>query len=416
MVFDTTSVNTGVNKGIIRKLEDNFGRQLLQLACRHHIHELVVGAPCSSVFGPTTSPSESIFKVLVKKWNELNKGDYTMIEILSCQRELSRLIDETVVFLQDWMANSTKNSLRHDYLELATITLLYLGGTVPENWGAVAIRPPGAFHHARWMSKTLYTIKIALFRHQLSDTFPEEQLQSITSLASYLSIFYTKTWLTSTSAADAPLNDLRLIKKLAQVKQSVDNNRDRWPDNFFSFVNAAQEKLNSHLWYLSERLVPMALFSSNADVGELSSMRRSMLKFESTANNEMDKSMQQMPASFNMKNKQLKDFVGNDSWRIFSLLEIDPSFLKLPVSNWPTTETYLKAKEIVRNLPVVNDAAERALGLATDFNTKTTPKSEKQLQALYKVVKGCRVKLQQLATSTEVVTKKLLESVQYSWS
>ena len=63
-------------------------------------------------------------------------------------------------------------------------------------------------------------------------------------------------------------------------------------------------------------------------------------------------------------------------------------------------------------LPVVNDAAERTLGLATEVNTMMAPKSEEQQQAVYKVVKGVRQKLREAATSAEVVTKKALCSVQ----
>ena len=48
-------------------------------------------------------------------------------------------------------------------------------------------------------------------------------------------------------------------------------------------------------------------------------------------------------------------------------------------------------------------------------NTNTAPKSDSQRQALYKVVKGLREKLSKLATSTEVVTKKSLTSVDYNW-
>ena len=81
-----------------------------------------------------------------------------------------------------------------------------------------------------------------------------------------------------------------------------------------------------------------------------------------------------------------------------------------------TSDSYCHGKEVFAKLPGINDAAERALGLATDINTKTAPKSEIQLQALYKVVKGMREKLQKLATSTtELVTKRALSSVDYNW-
>ncbi|KAG0723994.1 hypothetical protein GWK47_041547 [Chionoecetes opilio] len=70
---------------------------------------------------------------------------------------------------------------------------------------------------------------------------------------------------------------------------------------------------------------------------------------------------------------------------MFELLGIDSSFVKLPVAQWPTWDNYRHGKKVVANLPVVNDAAERALGLATDLNTNKAPKSEEQLQALYRL-------------------------------
>ena len=114
--------------------------------------------------------------------------------------------------------------------------------------------------------------------------------------------------------------------------------------------------------------------------------------------------------------KQLCDFVGPDSLTFFDLLRIDHTFVKLPVSHWATNDSYKRAKDMVSNLPVVNDAAERALGIATDANVRTAPKSEPQVQALYKVIKGVREKLSKHATSSEVVTKKALRSVVYEWS
>ena len=71
LVFDTTSLNSGYKNGIVVKLEKEFGRSLLQLACRHHIFELVGGASCSNVYGQTTGPKEEVFKKLIDNWEKL---------------------------------------------------------------------------------------------------------------------------------------------------------------------------------------------------------------------------------------------------------------------------------------------------------------------------------------------------------
>jgi len=57
-------------------------------------------------------------------------------------------------------------------------------------------------------------------------------------------------------------------------------------------------------------------------------------------------------------------------------------------TRWWTDERYCKAKQMLKNLPVVNDAAKRALGVATKLNNKDCPTDEIHVQALYKLVKG----------------------------
>ena len=41
IVFDTTSINTGIRSGVAVTLEQTFGTKLLLLVCRHHALELL---------------------------------------------------------------------------------------------------------------------------------------------------------------------------------------------------------------------------------------------------------------------------------------------------------------------------------------------------------------------------------------
>ena len=363
------------------------------------------------MYGQTTGPKEDVFKKLTDNWKNLNLSIYSLIEVAPYKRELAGHIEEMITFLQEWIKNSTKRTLRHDYLELATLTLLFLGGSMPEGMGNITIKAPGAFHHARWMAKSLYTLKIALFRNQLGNIYTSDQLKNIYSLAIFLSIFYTKAWLTCTNASDAPTNDLELMKKLSKAEVNIKHNEKQWPANFLDLVRLAREKLQNHLWYLSERLVSFSLFSDNVQLPDKHKLKQAMLKNERPVTNPI----QEMPQSKNFCSKTLKDFIGTDSWTMFKLLGIDSSFLKLPVQQWENSDSYLHGKKVLSNLPVVNDAAERSLGLATEMNAKTVPKSEVQIQAIYKVVKAIREKLSDIATSTEIVTKDALKCVEYKF-
>lgn len=52
-VFDTTSSNTGIHQGATVHIEEQLGRALLWLACRHHIAELHIKHPYDRLQGPT---------------------------------------------------------------------------------------------------------------------------------------------------------------------------------------------------------------------------------------------------------------------------------------------------------------------------------------------------------------------------
>lgn len=83
--------------------------------------------------------------------------------------------------------------------------------------------------------------------------------------------------------------------------------------------------------------------------------------------------------------KDMSDFVSPRTIRLFNRLSLETNFLKTDPSTWPEREDFCAAKNISINLNVVNDAAERALKLMTDFNlTLTQDEDDKQflLQAI----------------------------------
>ena len=211
-------------------------------------------------------------------WPELSKSDYSPIKFYRNQRGLKSLVIDTTDFLHNWIVNSSNSKLRHDYLKLAQLALIFLGGNLPSG-ATFSFKPPGAYHHARWMAKVIYTIKMALLNEQLMrKDFEREHLENIKSLALFLCVFYVKAWLTCTSAAYAPANDLLLLKSLSKTKQNVSQNPKKWPKHFLSFVTLASEKLQNHLWYLSERLVPAALFSDHVSSFDKEGIKKAMLK------------------------------------------------------------------------------------------------------------------------------------------
>ena len=127
-VFDTTSVNTGELSGIVRRLEDSIGHSILELACRHHIYELVCGAASEIILGKTnqgkeqkksTSPYEPIFKKVCKSWSNIVKSKLEIFNTKSFSRTLISDIREAKKFLISWLEN--EKSIREDYLEMAKL-------------------------------------------------------------------------------------------------------------------------------------------------------------------------------------------------------------------------------------------------------------------------------------------------------
>ena len=82
-------------------------------------------------------------------------------------------------------------------------------------------------------------------------------------------------------------------------------------------------------------------------------------------------------------------------------------------SSWTDMACYQSIKQSVSNLVVINDPAERALGLLTEFDRKSTPKSEEQRQYSYKIVKELRSQQLKVATSSERITKLSLAATYY---
>ena len=75
MGFDTTSSNTGIRKGACTILQEVLQRQLLWMACRHHVLELVIGAAFGELFGATSGPEVPIFKKLQDIWPRFNRSN-----------------------------------------------------------------------------------------------------------------------------------------------------------------------------------------------------------------------------------------------------------------------------------------------------------------------------------------------------
>ena len=76
LVFDTTASNTGIHMGACVIIEKALGRELVNIACRHHIMEVILGSAFTAVFGEKGGPKVGLFKRFQKKWPSIRQTDF----------------------------------------------------------------------------------------------------------------------------------------------------------------------------------------------------------------------------------------------------------------------------------------------------------------------------------------------------
>ena len=219
LCFDTTASNTGAKGGVCIKLESEIGRQLLNLGCRHHVAEIMLGQ-VFSLHDVSKSPNIEIFGHFKDYWPSINQAAFsTAMDDEKTAALVTPWKDTVISFAIDQLAQFQP---RDDYRELLELTIIFLGATPPRG---VSFQFPGAIHRARWMARAIYSIKMWLFRTQ----FPLQQQSRgsrgashskkvwnhIQEVCIFVTAIYVKYWFQCPSPTGAPLNDLTLLRELS---------------------------------------------------------------------------------------------------------------------------------------------------------------------------------------------------------
>ncbi|XP_074110989.1 uncharacterized protein LOC141535098 [Cotesia typhae] len=160
---DTTPSNLGLRNGAAALLEKLLERDLLYLPCRHHIFEIVLRYVFEAVFPNTVGPNVPLFIRFQKQWGDLNKLSYKTG--LDDPKNDNILTNEKIESIRTFATETLASQLpRYDYKELLELTLVFID-VIPEKF---SFRKPGACHHARWMAKAIYILKMYMLREQLS--------------------------------------------------------------------------------------------------------------------------------------------------------------------------------------------------------------------------------------------------------
>jgi len=201
MCFDTTASKTCHINGACVLLERKLGKHLLYLACRHHIFEIVLAAVFNQCMGVTSGPDVAIFKRFQQAWKIINQDEY------ETSASVEIIVENKDSIMEFAIRHIEIGQPRDDYRELLELAIVFVGGTPPRG---VHFRAPGAIHHARWMAKAIYALKMWLFQKQFGITTREEKaLRSIC-----IFVVYLKAWFTAPFAACAPSNDIQLLQRL----------------------------------------------------------------------------------------------------------------------------------------------------------------------------------------------------------
>ena len=215
LVFDTTSSNTGLAKGSVTKIAKGLDKFLLLLACRHHIMELRIGKFFNTVTGEATSgPENLLFKKLKSQMESVNfEVDYTKLNFFNKSKVIGTVAEEGARESADFCKAylSRKDIVREDRRELAELVVLYLNKDKD-----IKIRKAGALHHARFLSKCLYTLKIVLLAQQIE--FETETIEALRNVSEFICCFYAVWYLQSHEAVRAPHADAIALHQMIRYK------------------------------------------------------------------------------------------------------------------------------------------------------------------------------------------------------
>ncbi|KAK0045406.1 hypothetical protein Bpfe_025132 [Biomphalaria pfeifferi] len=169
---------------------------------------------------------------------------------------LKNMRQEMLVYLPGALE---KKHPRDDYQEFLRLSFWFLGGHKDKE----KFRAPGPTHHARWMAKAIYALKIFLFKTQFKLTVRESQ--NITHLALFVSLVYVKQWNEAPLAIRAPLNDIEFLSNLKTYPNKT-------------VASKAHEAFSRHLWFLSEHLVGIALLDDRVSASIKEKMVQNLLR------------------------------------------------------------------------------------------------------------------------------------------
>lgn len=250
---------------------------------------------------------------------------------------------------------------RADYLEFLNLVLIFIGH---KSKAEASFRTPGAFHHARWMAKAIYCLKIYMFREQFRLTIRETN--SIRAICQFIVRLYVKAWFTAPLAVNAPNFDLKFL---------IDLHTYRDLDKDISSV--AVKKMCDHLWYLSEEAAGLSFFDETIPFDIKREMVQA-IRAESLQTGNTKKNVVHPQDVGLLKDKTIQYFVSKHTETFFTRFGISTQFMDTDPSMWHQCPSYNDGLQIAKKIAVINDVSERKVKLMEEFNNVLTHDEEQR--------------------------------------
>lgn len=207
-----------------------------------------------------------------------------------------------------------------------SLSLLFLGGGKDAN----RFRAPGPTHHARWMAKAIYALKIYLFRNQFHLTTREAR--NIEDLALFVSLVYVKYWNEAPLGIRAPYNDIHLLGVLKSYP-----NKKISEKTYTAFAR--------HLRFLSEHLVAFAFFDDS-----VATKTGKEMMVKNLYRPKIPDCPRRIDVTRAKNDLSLDNFVTERTSVFFDILVAEgksksEEFLKVPPQDWPSNPVFQKFRK-----------------------------------------------------------------------
>lgn len=235
---------------------------------------------------------------------------------------LGNRVGKITHFLEDKLINKQPRDDHAEFLELRHIFL----GITPAR--SLRFHYPGTVHHARWMAKAIYSLKMSVSRDQFKLTAKEEK--GLVDICIFIVDVYVSIWFKAPFAHDAPYNDLLLVKKLHEFQTS---------DTLLSRVEL--KKLSNHLWYLNPETAAMSFFDERVS----DTVKENMVLALKTEEEEISPGCPKR-CQINLKDfhtlcdKYMDQFITPQSINLFNRFGIDKEFLDTHPSLWHNDDLF----------------------------------------------------------------------------